>query len=214
MALRKPKKVVQPAWHPNFRNVETLPDIKAIRTDFVINYGVILFAAALLVFFLKNEFSIMAVGRDIQDFETKISENSGANNNNLRLSGQFNNLSKEISELADFTDVPIKPSELILKFTEIKPENMLFESISYDTYTIKLDDRKNAPGKRISIRSTVVGTPAAVTQLVTEFVETLQNLEMIQESMHKVELQSLVRDEELGLFNCSIRIELMLPQIK
>jgi len=214
MALRKPKKVVQPAWHPNFRNVETLPDIKAIRTDFVINYGVILLAATLLVFFLKNEFSIMAVGRENKDFETKISENTGINNNNLKLSGQFGNLSKEIAELSEFTNVPIKPSDLLLKFTEIKPEEMLFHSISYNTHTIRLDSRKSAPGKQISIRSTVIGTPASVTQLVTEFVETLQNLEIIQESVQKVELQSLVRDEKLGLFNCSIRIELVLSQNK
>ncbi len=214
MALRKPKKVVQPAWHPNFRNVDTLPDIKAIRTDFVVNYGIILLAAGLLVFFLKNEFSIMAVGRDINDFETKISENTGINNNNLKLSGEFGALSKELTELADFTNVPVKPSELLLGFTDIKPDEMLLQSISYATQTVKLEGRKTAPGKLISIRCAVNGSPAAVTQLVTEFVETLQNLELIHDSVHKVELQSLVRDEAQGLFNCSIRIELVPPQNK
>ena len=151
----------------------------------------------------------MAVGRDIQDLETKISENTGTNNKNLRSSGEFGKLTKEITELADFTNVPIKPSELLLKFTEIKPDEMLIQSISYDTHTIKLDNRSSAPGKRISIRSTVKGTSAAVTKIDTEFIETLQNLELIQESVHKVEQEALVRDDALGLFNFSVRIELV-----
>ena len=212
MALRKPKKIVQPAWHPNFRNVDTLPDIKAIRTDFVINWGVVLVAVALLMFFLKNEFSALAIGRNIKEFETKISENDTDNNNNLKLSGEFGILSKEITEVEAFMNVPIKPSAFLLNFTEIKPEEMLLHSINYDSQNINLGSRKTAPGKSLNIRGSISGSPAEVTQLVTEFVETLKKLEMIEESLHKVELQSLVRDESLGLFNYYIRIELVPPQ--
>ncbi len=209
MALRKPKKIVQPAWHPNFRNVETLPDIKAIRTDFIVNWGIVLVAAVLLMLFLKNEFSAFAVGRDIKEIETKISENTGANNNNLKLSGQFANSSKEVTELAAFTKVLAKPSGFLLALAEIKPEEMLMQSVSYNSQIINLGNRKTAPGKLVSLQCTVNGSPAAVTQLVTEYVETIKNLEIINEYVYKVELQSLERDENLGLFNCSIRVELV-----
>ncbi len=211
MALRKPKKIVQSAWHPNFRNVETLPDIKAIRTDFIINWGIVLVAAVLLMFFLKNEIAALSVGRSIKEFETKISENTGKNNNNLRLSGEFGTLSKKISELTDFVKAPVTPSIFLLTFAQVKPEEMLMQSISYDSQTIDLGNRKTAPGKLVTLQSTVNGTPAAVTQLVTEYVETIKNLDIIKESVHKVELQSLERDENLGLFNCSIRVELIPP---
>ena len=212
MALRKPKKIVQPAWHPNFRNVDALPDIKVIRTDFVINWGVVLVAVALLMFFLRNEFSALSVGRNIKDFETKISENDTINNNNLKLSGEFGTLSKEVTEVEAFMDVPIKPSAFLLNFTKIKPKEMLLQTISYDSQNIQLGNRKTAPGKTTGIRGSISGSPAEVTRLVTEFVETLKKLEMIKESLHKVELQSLIRDENLGLFNYFIRIELVLPK--
>ncbi len=163
------------------------------------------------MFFLKNEFSALSVGRNIKDFETKISENTAANNNNLKLSGEFGTLSKEITEVEAFMDVPIKPSDFLLNFTEIKPVGMLLKTISYDSQNIILGNRKTAPGKTIGIRGSISGSPAEVTQLVTEFVETLKNLEMIKESLHKVELQSLIRDEALGLFNYFIRIELVPP---
>ena len=214
MALRKPKKIVQPAWHPNFRNVDTLPDIKVIRTDFVINWGMVLVAVALLMFFLKNEFSALAVGRNIKEFETKISENDNANNNNLKLSGEFGTLSKEITEVEAFMNVPIKPSAFLLNFTEIKPEEMLLQSISYDSQNINLGSRKTAPGKTISIRGSISGSPDEATQLVTDYLETLKNLEIIEESLYKVELPSWERDENLGLFNYYIRIELVPPQNK
>ena len=40
-----------PAWHPNFRNFEKLPDIKVVRTAFFVNGAALFLAVALLIYF-------------------------------------------------------------------------------------------------------------------------------------------------------------------
>ncbi len=37
MVLTRPKRVIKTHWHPNFRNPETLPDIKVVRTSLLLN---------------------------------------------------------------------------------------------------------------------------------------------------------------------------------
>jgi len=52
MSARGKKKKDFPAWHPDFRVTDDLPDIKAVRTDFLINIGSVGLALALLVYIL------------------------------------------------------------------------------------------------------------------------------------------------------------------
>lgn len=210
MALRKPKKIIQPNWHPNFRNVETLPDIKVIRTDFFINFSTVAIAAALLFYLLFNEYTGHALNRQINELSSEISAREASNTKNIALSKEFDTLSKGISELNAFLEAPVVPGEFIVTFSDLMPREILLESLSYSSNNIPVG-KKSVPGKTINIRGSVSGSPGEATQIVNDFIDTLEELPMFEGILNKIELLSLNRDDARGLFDCAIRIELI-PQ--
>ena len=69
MALTKPKKVVQTNWHPDFRNVDALPDIKVVRTEFFVNILTVTIAFVLLFYLGFHEYSGISLGSQIYELD-------------------------------------------------------------------------------------------------------------------------------------------------
>ena len=61
-----------PAWHPNFRNYEKLPDVKAVRTAFFVNGASILVAVSLLVYFGFREWQIRTINSQVAQVQAQI----------------------------------------------------------------------------------------------------------------------------------------------
>ncbi len=207
MALTRPKRVIKTHWHPNFRNPETLPDIKVVRTSLLLN--TIAIAAGILVCgkFGYNEYTRFSLNRGIGQLESKISSKKVENETNLKESGEFDTLSKKHDELASFLAVSIEPSDLLMMLSEQLPREILLQNVSFTDQQIQVG-KKNVNSKAINLRGSVMGDPEVATQIVTDFITTLGNLELIKANLNRIELVSLVRDPSLGLFNCVIRIEL------
>ena len=72
---RKPEKArapLVPAWHPNFRNFQRLPDTKPVRTVFFINGLAVVVALVLLLFVAYQEYALFTVNRQIAELEAQI----------------------------------------------------------------------------------------------------------------------------------------------
>ncbi len=121
MALTKAKKVIQPNWHPDFRNSDALPDIKVIRTDFFVNILSVTIALALFFYLIYNEYGGYALGSEITELESKINAKSSENSKNLNFSSKFDNVSKKVRELEEFVDSPINPSDFLSYLGETLP---------------------------------------------------------------------------------------------
>jgi hypothetical protein len=205
MAFRKPKKIIQPNWHPNFRLVEQLPDIKVIRTDFFVNVVSVGLAVFLLGLVLLAEYNAFALNREIAKYNTDIGEKKGTNQGNLNYSAEFDRLAQDVAEVGKFLDVHLTPTEVLLALTDILPRNIVTKSLSYDDIQIQVGRRSNR-SKGIEFRGSVQGSPDEATAIVTKFQEDLANHEVLKPLIKKVELISLVRSA--SGFSVSIRIEL------
>jgi len=209
MALTRSKKVVQTNWHPDFRNIDALPDIKVVRTDFFVNILTVTIASVLIFYFGYYEYNGIALGSQISELNTKITSKNTGNNKNLSFSSKFDNLSKQIVELEEFVDSPINITEFLTFLGEALPHEMLLTSISYY-------DREFTEGKKtfvlfiINIRGAAHGSAKTATQTVYDFINKLENLEMFEDILYNTELDSMVRDDALGLFNFSTVIQLKL----
>ena len=80
---------VEPLWHPDFRNVERLPDTKVVRTTFFINTAAIATTLALIMWLGYREFHIRTHDHQIAEAEHQIDTNSRQNKEALRLSPDF-----------------------------------------------------------------------------------------------------------------------------
>ncbi len=206
--MARAKKDVEPGWHPNFRNSEALPDIKVIRTDFLVNGLAVAISVGLLFIVAHNEFDGRSLSREITDLNSKISAKAALNENNLKLSAEFDTLSNQYTELNNFLSVPVAPSRLMMAISETLPREILLQTINYTDQPVVVES-KNVMSKAINFRGSVSGSlehPA--TQIVTDYIKTIEKLEILKDRLNKIELVSLVRNPQLGLFNCVIRIEL------
>lgn len=129
--MKKQKKEVQPNWHPNFRLADDLPDIKIIRTDFLINGGPGVLCALLLVVFVQGEIVRGGTRGEISKLQQKIQAEQGQNDAIVVQSQQFVQEGAKLVEVEAFYKTPVVPDALLLTLVEIKPENLIFKNVTY-----------------------------------------------------------------------------------
>jgi hypothetical protein len=150
-----------PAWHPNFRNYEKLPDVKVVRTTFFVNGAAILLASALLIFFGFQEWKLRAVRVQIADWQRQIDNNKKNSDQAKALFVKFKAEETKINEVDAF--VKSKPilSDLILRLAETLPANIAVDQV---------DLRENGLAMRFSVR----GTAQDASGLATVYLEQLK----------------------------------------
>jgi hypothetical protein len=147
------KKKVDPVlnWHPNFRVVETLPDIKQVRTGFLVNFAAIFLVLVALGWTVVTEVDIYNVNRDIDRINGQIADGSRVNAKNLASSKQFVAKSKPLQFAARFYTEKVPVLDLLTSLLDARSENIHFDSIDISPFVIDLGDKKKANTQRITI---------------------------------------------------------------
>lgn len=139
--MKTPKKVRQePPWHPNFRNPESLPDIKVVRTDFLVNFAAVALASLFLIFFLYREIAVMGVSSDIADLERQRAEMAPGDARLVEEAREFGEQRPLYDDLERFFDAPLLVYRLFQDLALIRPEAMAFERVSYLERNVKVED--------------------------------------------------------------------------
>lgn len=208
MAKSKGKKVEQPLWHANFRVVDTLPDTKLIRTGFILNFLAVFIAVGLLSYAGLREYKTYDLSIDIDELNSNIEINSSENKKRLHLNTQFEMLSNKLKELDRFrSSNPFSPPDLILALSEVRAHEIVLSNVDFRDVEIR-KGRTITIKNRISLVGKVTGTSEGATQTVYDYIQRLESLEMFSGHIEKINLDSLLRDEESEIFDFSILIEL------
>lgn len=208
MARKAKKKVEQPAWHVDFRNAGALPDIKPIRTDFLLNFVALAAMVGLLFYVAYTEYHAMQLRGGINRLEKRIQAATHENNQNLRLSAEFERMTGLVKEADEFTAMPVLPTGLLAALVDSLPPDMLLGSVAVTDRTIQ-EGRRTRHAKAITMAGSVSGAdPLRSTQIVNDYVATIGALPVLTPSLERIALQSLQRDERLGQFTFNILVEL------
>jgi len=168
MPVRKKKPDVVFNWHPNFRDVATLPDIKQVRTGFLINFGAIFFALVALGATLYFEVEIYKVNHETAVLTDQIEHNSAANKKALAATKEFVNKSKPMQFAAKFFAQKLPPLDLLSSLNDARPDNITFRAIEVASIVRDLGGGKKADVQRVTIQ----GTLASESELgLQEFVD-------------------------------------------
>jgi len=204
--VAKNNKITTPNWHPNFRLPAELPDIKVIRTDFLING----FAAALILLSLftivKREFSIRSITQEVTALESSVKDLKKENESVVKVSESYRELSKEIEELEKFYDAPYDSAILLKQISEIRPEDILLSSISL-TEKLASAGKKGPTSLHYDIR--IAGNTRNLT-IVSDFKGLLEAEELLTFE----ELETVVREDiqppnsQTGLFPYTLNISI------
>ena len=135
-----------PAWHPNLRIVEQLPDTKVVRTAFFVNGLAAVIAILAALYLGHQEWKLHGVNKEIADWQSQIDQDKKQSQDFVALYGDFKLEEAKTSEVADFmTSKPIV-SAIVLRLGEMTPKKIAFDGLDFkDT--------------GVSIKATVKGAP-------------------------------------------------------
>jgi Tfp pilus assembly protein PilN len=168
-------------WHPDFRDVAALPDLKVVRTSFVVNVLCITLASVSLLFTAYREYEGFSRRSEIRAAEESMSSKQVRNNELLALNKEFNEAHRRFIEAENFLQAPFATSELLVALNQSLPGNMDFTRIAYDNSTLTL-------------RGTIRGASETASTRVSAYQEVLRSNKMIGALFPDVSLKSLDRD--------------------
>lgn len=151
-----------PAWHPNFRNYEKLPDVKVVRTAFFINGVSIFLAVALLVYSGFREWQIRVISSQIVDVQAQIDRDKAASDQAIALYKKFQADEARAAEVDIFLQSKPVVSTLLIRLAQTLPKDIAFDT---------LDLRENGLTLRLSVR----GDAAAASGHATAYLEQLRS---------------------------------------
>lgn len=207
MAKSKGKIKAQAQWHVDFRIIDTLPDTKLIRTDFMLTFVAICLAVGLLFLLAYKEYKSITLSREIAELKNNIKQDTAGNRQHLSLDGQFKSLSNKVTELDTFRYNPYPAPDFLLALSEIRSDEIVLSNVVFREVN-RREGRTITQLSNVSLSGTIAGSSELATQIVSDFVDKLKSLELLSEYINRIQLDSLNRLEKSGSFEFSISIEL------
>lgn len=161
----------QPYWRPDFKVQATLPDIKVVRTDFIINVISVALVLIAAVTLLQREYRAHVLRSSISQVEQRIRTAEAADNQSLKESERFRKSAQSVEELQRFFQAPFLTHELLAELASLRPEELIFSRVQFSESV----DRLKGKGKKTEMGYTIniTGDVRALTVL-TQFKEALQ----------------------------------------
>ena len=150
-----------PAWHPNLRNREQLPDTKVVRTLFFVNFVASMVAASLLLFFFYQEYRIKNLNHQVADWQTQIGTNKKSAAQAVMLSRKFADEERKINELNEFLRQRLVLSEFLLHLGSTLPAELAMDTVEV---------RANG----VNLRGTASGSPEEASGRTLAYVEQIK----------------------------------------
>ncbi len=185
---------LMPAWHPNFRNYDRLPDTKVVRTAFFINGFAVLVAVLLVLFFAYQEYQISGINSQIATWDEQIERDRQPSSQAVALFKKFQAEEKIINEVSDFSTPRLRVSDFVLHLARTLPADIAIRSFDYrDT--------------GVTIRGLVRGAPDQATGHATAFVEQIRGDADFGGLFSSVELTGVNRDPVSGRLHIELSLK-------
>ncbi|WP_138223256.1 PilN domain-containing protein [Nibricoccus aquaticus] len=187
-------------WHPNFRNVVTLPDTKVVRTTFFINAIAALFAAGLLAVVGYQEYTLADLRSQIAQLDEQIGRDKKPSDDAVALFAKFQAEEKKIQELETFLGGnKLVVSKFLNRLGKSVPAKISITTMEYT-------------GVGVNLRGLVVGTPEQASGMVSSYEKQLKADDEIGKRFDQIALTNLSRDPQDG--RLSFEITLRSSQVK
>jgi hypothetical protein len=203
--VSKGKKDSQPNWRPNFVNNEELPDIKAIRTDFIVNFFAVALALGVVSFLLQREYKVYSLAQTVAGMEQQIRAADAEDAASLKLSEDFRSSAQYIIEVQKFFDAPMRVHEFLYGLSLIRPDDLIYNSVSWGESVTK-QGGKNVVSYTINIKG-----DAKNLTIVGDFKKMLIGDPLFQIPGFELQINETLqgRDDKTGIFPYRLEISLI-----
>lgn len=203
----KPEASSAPAvlpWHPNFRNYERLPDIKAVRTTFFVNLVAV--SATLLVsaWVGFGEYHLAGIADQNAQAQAQVDRDRKASDQNILLYKQFQAEEKRITEITTFTKSRHQVSPLLLHLGASLPK---YIALNYFEFRGAIDKGE----KLLIIRGVVTGSADSATTRISAYESLLKKDPIVSSYTESVTLTSATRSSTDDKLSFELQAKLKAP---
>lgn len=204
---------IQPYWRPDFKVQSTLPDIKVVRTDFLINFLAVALVMVVAFVLLQREYRAYSLRSSIASMEERVRVAEADDKLHLKESERFRESAKSVEELQAFFRAPFVAHEFLTEVSLLKPDELIFSRVKFseNVFTPKTKGKSKTKAKpqlayNISIEGDVRGL-----DVLTEFKGALQAATSLNPDGFEVVVNESMqqRDAETGITPFKVSISLM-----
>jgi len=170
-----------PAWHPNFRKAELLPDTKAVRTAFFINGVAILVVIGLALYLLRSEIGLKNLNDQATDWQHQINIEKAGSDHAVIQFKKFQDEEKKLLELKEFQSAKVVGSELLMQLGESLPPRVALTTIDYH-------------GANIILRGTISGSPDEASGDASGYLDILNKYPYFSGKFESISLTGISRN--------------------
>lgn len=211
-------------WFFDFRVTQILPDIKIIRTNFILNFISIFFFVSALGFFFYSQKILSDKESTLQRLSSEAGSLAVSDRQNLALSKDFQEGLKPLSEFIGFFQNEVTLPYVLDELARGCPDDLAFRSVSYRFEKVAKGtdpnqrSRGNQPqaGQRVPISQIVIegavrGSAQEALVLLDDYKRLLQAMSLIREYITSIAVVPSGRTESSQLINFTITIQLTFP---
>lgn len=189
----------QPNWHPNFRIESTLPDTRAIHTNFVLKTVVYTAVLVVAIFVLQREYKTYLLSQRISGLEEQVQSAASADRLRLEKSENFSKLALNVVELQRFFKAPLVAHDSIVELASIKPEGLTFTRLILAESVVRIKRGKNSIAQvafNLSVSGDVQDLP-----VLTQFKRELEESQLLNPSGYAISIEETIqqRDVDTGI---------------
>ena len=188
MSKKWDKKVeveVELNWRPDFRDRQSLPDIKTVRTTFFISAIAVTIAVMSVMHVGFQEYTIYSLGKKIEEGKAKIASRQDIHVKAIGMKNLFLAQEKRIDEINTFEERQLAASDLILDSGKSLSPGMSLLSIEY------IDEKAVFQGF-------VVASEEA-DSLLKDYMEKLRNVDSLKDRYADINQVSVERESGTDL---------------
>jgi hypothetical protein len=172
-----------PAWHPDFRNVQRLPDTKVIRTSFLIGGTATLIALVLLTWASYRAFVLRDLHVQLESLKAQIGRDKAPSDQAIALYKKFQAESARVTEVSTFLNSRPVVSDLLLHLGKTLPDYVAIDRFDLNATTL-------------NVRGTVRGAPDQASGRASTYLQLLKADPYFTEKFSEITLLNLNRGSQ------------------
>ena len=202
------KRVSNPTWRPDFRNVEALPDTKTIRTSFLLNFIALTLVVAVGSAYLIREYSYQNLRREVKSLELQVSNNMNNNRVILDTNKRFEESAAIVSEAVAFDWQPVPMYNLVQDLSDVLQEGMVLNNLQISHIQEQVAKKKSNV-LLLEIKGKVLeDAPVTPAQLLNNYQDAVREMACLDGVKVDIEMTQFGRNNTMGNFDFTLQVKI------
>lgn len=208
---RKSKKSTQRPWRPDFRDAQSLPDTKVIRTGFLLNFIAIALAMMILTLYVVREYSLQSLKRSVSALELQVADSTAQNRIILDSNKRFRENASVVEEVIAFDHQMLDMTGFIRSMSGLVPNGIVLSFVQL-SHSDETTGKNKIPPFVIDLSGRISGdTGATPSQIINAFQRTIGELPILENREVDMDLTRFNRNNEFGYFDFTLQVRIMAP---